>query len=176
MKRNLHPALCFAAIMTASLSRPAIAQEDTKPPKTNPAPIVIKFRAHTMHANDFQVRRSKDRSLEAEIRNKGIDVAFTEWMQRDHPYIFAKECIKQVGEVATEFKSTNHMQGFDNLLSKRSDLRLQADKYGHDVAFAEWLRTEHPDIYRQHFGLDANNKPVKKYGKADKKVAGEAAP
>ena len=45
------------------------------------------------------------------------------------------------------------MLDFDKLVEKRSDLRLQAAKYGHDVAFAEWLRTEHPDIYLRHFGI-----------------------
>lgn len=156
--------------LTVTLSGSAVhAQEETKPAKTKPAPVIIRFQAHTMHANDFQVRRNKDRSLEAEIKKKGLDVAFTEWMQRDHPFIFAKECVKQVSEIATEFKSTNHMIDFDALLAKRSDLRLQAEKYGHDVAFAEWLRKERPDIYRQHFGLNADNKPIKKNGKTDKK-------
>ncbi len=88
-------------------------------------------------------------------------MAFTEWMQRDHPYIFASECVKQTGEIANEFKSTPHMLDFDKLMEKRSDLRIQADKYGHDVAFAEWLRTEHPDIYLQHFGVKAPKKSKK---------------
>lgn len=162
MKRILCPTLCLAVLPAALLPSVAHAQDSDKPAKMKPAPIVIQLRAHSMGANDFAVRRSKDRSLEAEIKNKGMDVAYTEWMQRDHPYVFAKECIKQVGEVATEYKSTNHMVDFDTLLPKRTDLRLQADKYGHDVAFAEWLRTERPDVYRQHFGLDANNRPMKK--------------
>jgi hypothetical protein len=162
MKRMLYPALCAFALTCALSGSAAFAQDDEKPARTKPAPVVIRLQAHSMGANDFMVRRSKDRSIEAEIKNKGLDVAYTEWMQRDHPYVFAKECVKQVGEVATKFKSTNHMVDFDTLLPKRADLRLQAEKYGHDVAFAEWLRTERPDVYRQHFGLDANNKPLKK--------------
>ena len=138
-------ALGVAAGALAHGARPAFM------PK--PAPVIIKFQAHAMHANDFQVRRSKDRSLEWKIKQQGLDVAFTEWMQRDHPYIFAKECIKQVGELAIAYKDTPHMLEFDKLIEKRADLRIQADKYGHDVAFAEWLRTERPDVYREHFGI-----------------------
>lgn len=70
--------------------------------------------------------------------------------------------------MAREFKSTTHMLDFDKLLEKRPDLRAQTNKYGHDVAFAEWLRTERSDIYRQHFGLDPN-KPTRKDNKSDKK-------
>lgn len=169
MKLKLSAAFC-ALTLTVTLFNPAVhAQDETKPAKTTPAPVILRLNAHAMHANDFQVRRNKDRSLEAEIRKKGLDVVFTEWMQRDHPFIFAKECVKQVGAIATEFKNTPHMGDFDTLMTKRSDLRLQAEKYGHDVAFAEWLRKERPDIYRQHFGLDKNNKPIKKNGKTDKK-------
>lgn len=127
------------------------AQKPVKAPEA--APIIIRATAHTAHFNDFQVRRSKDRSLEWEIKKKGLDLAFTEWMQRDHPYVFAAECVKHAGDLATEFKSTNHMLDFDKLIEKRSDLRLQASKYGHDIAFAEWLRTERPDVYREHFGI-----------------------
>jgi hypothetical protein len=167
MKYVLHPVFCIAVITTTLLSRPVFAQDNKKPVK--PAPVIIRLGAHAMHANDFQVRRNKDRSLEGEIQRKGVDVAYTEWMQRDHPFIFATECVKQVGEIATTFKSTDHMIDFDLLMQKRSDLRLQAEKYGHDVAFAEWLRTERPNIYRQHFGLDKNNRPMKKPNKKDKK-------
>lgn len=169
MKRTLSAAFCALAL-TVTLFHPVVhAQDETKPANLKPAPVIIRLNAHSMHASNFQVRRNKDRSLEAEIKKKGLDVAFTEWMQRDHPFIFAKECVKQVGALATEFKNTPHMGDFDTLMTKRSDLRLQAEKYGHDVAFAEWLRKERPDIYRQHFGLDKNNKPIKKNGKTDKK-------
>ena len=168
MKRILYLTLCTLALTSALLGSVAYAQDGDTPAKPTPAPIIIRFNAHAMGANDFQVRRSKDRSLEADIKSKGMDVAYTEWMQRDHPYLFAKECVKQVGEVAHEFKSTTHMVDFDNLLPKRPDLRLQASKYGRDVAFAEWLRTERPDVYRQHFGLDPN-KTAKKDSKTDKK-------
>jgi len=158
-----------ALILTASLlGSPVHAQDDKKPDNIKPAPVVIRFAAHRAHANDFMVRRNKDRSIEFAIKNKGIDVAYTEWMQRDHPFIFAKECVKEVGGIATSFKSTNHMLDFDVLLSKRSDLRLEANKYGHDIAFAEWLRKERPDVYRHHFGLDKQDAAKKA---ADKKIA-----
>ena len=155
MKNLLFAPLCVLAITATSFGSIAQAQDDKKPGKMKPAPVIVRFNAHAMGANDFQIRRSKDRSIETTIKNKGIDVAFTEWMQRDHPYLFASECIKETGGIANEFKSTTHMVDFDNLLSKRPDLRMQADKYGHDVAFAEWLRTEHPDLYLQHFGIKA---------------------
>ena len=169
MKLILSAVLCALALTVTLFGPAAHAQDDTKPAKTKPAPVIIRFQAHSMHANDFQIRRSKDRSLEQKIKKEGIDVAFTEWMQRDHPFIFAKECVKQVGEMATEFKSTSHMIDFDTLMEKRPNLRVQANKYGHDVAFAEWLRTERPDVYREHFGLDKNNKPIKKNDKKDEK-------
>ena len=126
--------------------------DDTGTAKSKPAPVIIRFKAHSMHANDFMVRRSKDRSLESEIQKKGLDIAFTEWMQRDHPFIFAKECIKQVGEMSKEFKSTTHMVDFETLLTKRADLRLSAEKYGHEVAFAEWLhaRTDGHSAGQRH--------------------------
>ena len=156
MKRILYPAL--AALALSALGSAAYAQDDKKPDNIKPAPVVIRYQAHAMHANDFQVARSKHREIELQIKEKGMDVAFTEWMKRDHPYVFAKECVRQVGEIATEFKSTNHMLEFDKLIEKRSDLRIQADKYGHDVAFAEWLRTERPDTYREHFGIKSDPK------------------
>jgi hypothetical protein len=158
MKISVFTALCALAIAATPFGSIAHAQDSVK---TKPAPVIVRFSAHAMNANDFQIRRSKDRSLESQIKSKGIDVAFTEWMQRDHPYMFASECVKQTGEIATEFKSTQHMIDFDKLMEKRSDLRIQADKYGHDVAFAEWLRTEHPDIYLQHFGVKAPKKSKK---------------
>jgi hypothetical protein len=170
MKRSLYAALgafALAGICTGSLTSAQTDQKSNDKP-TSP-PVIIHATAHTAHFNDFQIRRSKDRSLETQIQEKGMDVAFTEWMQRDHPYIFAKECVKEVGAMASEFKTTNHMLDFDTLLQKRTDLRLQAEKYGHDVAFAEWLRTERPEVYRAHFGLDANNKPIKKNGMTSKK-------
>ena len=141
-------ALTIAMTLFGSASQ---AQKDKDTVKVKPAPIILRFNAHSMHANDFQVRRSKERTLELEIKRKGIDVAFTEWMQRDHPYIFAKECVSQVGEIATDYKSTNHMFDFDKLIEKRPDLRIQANKYGHDVAFAEWLRTERPRCLQATF-------------------------
>lgn len=139
-----------------------MAQHQVKSRAANLPPVIIKFSAHRMHAIDFQARMSKDRSLASEARTKGIDVAFTEWMQRDHPYLFKTECVKQAGEIAREFKSTNHMEDFDVLIRKRADLRRLADKYGHDYAFEEWLRTERPDLYRQHFNLGPDNRPLKK--------------
>ncbi len=160
-------ALAYTATLFGSASQ---AQKNNDTSEIKPAPIILRFNAHSMHANDFQVRRSKDRSLELEIKHKGLDVAFTEWMQRDHPYIFAKACVKQIGEIATAYKSTNHMFDFDKLIEKRPDLRIQANKYGHDVAFAEWLRTERPDVYRQHFGQDKTKKSTNKDPKMDKKV------
>ena len=165
MKRSLSLTLCAAALFTALIPAVTHAQNDKSQDKPKPAPVLIHATAHRAHFNDFQLRRSKDRSLETEIKNKGLDVAFTNWMRKDHPHIFATECIKQAGEMAVEFKSTNHMVDFDNLLAKRSDLRSSAAKIGHDAAFAEWLRTERPDTYREHFGLDKNNKPIQKNDK-----------
>ena len=170
MKNFKFAALCALAITAIPFSTFAHAQDKKDDVKLKPAPIILRFNAHSMHANDFQVRRSRDRILELNIKRKGIDVAFTEWMQRDHPYVFAKECVSQVGEIATDYKSTNHMLDFDKLIEKRPDLRIQADKYGHDVAFAEWLRTERPDVYRQHFGQDKTKKSMNKNHKMDKKV------
>src|SRR5262249_41877454 len=107
MKRTLRMALS-AVTPVGVLSTPfAFAQTDKKPSdKPKPAPIIIKATAHTAHFNDFQIRRSKDRSLDAEVKKKGLDVAFTEWMQKDHPSVFKAECVKQTGEIATEYKST----------------------------------------------------------------------
>lgn len=148
-------ALCFSAALLGSipLGSAAYAQDEKKPENITPSPVIIRYQGHSMNANDFQVARSKHRNIELDIKKKGMDVAYTEWMQRDHPYIFATVCSKEVTELNTGFKSTNHMQDFDKLIEKRGDLRIQADKYGHDVAFAEWLRTERPDVYRAHFGL-----------------------
>ena len=156
MKYFLNSALCALTVASFVSGSAAYAQDDRKRENIKPAPVVIRFQTHSMNANDFQVARSKHREIELQIKQKGMDVAFTEWMQRDHPYVFAHECVKQVGEISNEFKSTNHMLEFDKLIEKRGDLRIQADKYGHDVAFAEWLRTEHPDIYRAHFGVRAD--------------------
>ena len=77
MKRILYPTLCTLALAGTLLGSVAYAQDGDKSAKSAPAPIIIRYRAHAMNANDFQVRRSKDRSLEAEISKKGIDLAFT---------------------------------------------------------------------------------------------------
>ncbi len=174
MKSKLAIALSVLAMSVFPLGSITYAQDDKETAHLKPAPIIIKFKAHSMHSNDFNVRRSKDRSIESEIKRKGIDVAYTEWMQRDHPFIFAKECVKQIGEMSKEYKSTAHMEDFDSLLTKRTDLRLSAEKYGHDVAFAEWLRKERPNVYREHFNLDKNNKPMKKRNKAETKDESKA--
>ena len=159
MKLSTLVALCALTFTHFQLASSANSQQDKVHDKQKPAPVIIKFNAHSMHAGDFQARRSKDRGLELKIKQQGIDAAFTEWMQRDHPFIFAKECVKQVGEIAIHFKSTNHMIDFDKQLTKHPDLRLSAEKYGHDIAFAEWLRAEHPDVYRAHFNIKAPKKP-----------------
>ena len=169
MKTKLAIALCALAMSVFPMGSTTFAQDNKDVAQLKSAPIIIRFKAHSMHSNDFNVRRSKDRSIESEIQRKGIDVAYTEWMQRDHPFIFAKECVKQIGEMSKEYKSTAHMEDFDSLLTKRTDLRLSAEKYGHDVAFAEWLRKERPEVYREHFGLDKNNKPMKKKSTIEKK-------
>ena len=153
MKRYLLGALCAITLTAMPFAAMGHGLDSKDPSKTKPAPVIIRFMAHSPHANDFQVARSKNRGIELEIKKKGMDLAFTEWMQRDHPYVFAKECVKDVGEMAIEYKSTPHMLDFDKLIEKRPDLRIQASKYGHDVAFAEWLRTERPDVYRRHFGI-----------------------
>ena len=168
MKRTVSTALGALVLGISLFGNTAFGQEERKPDKVKPAPVIIRFQAHSMHANDFQVARSKHREIELQIKQKGVDVAFTEWMQRDHPYVFAKECVKQVGEIATDFKSTNHMLEFDKLIEKRGDLRIQADKYGHDVAFAEWLRTERPDTYREHFGIKADARMHRKVNEETK--------
>lgn len=159
MKPQWYTLLVSGAGMFFSLMGSAVEAQSGK----EAPPIIIRASAHAMHFNDFQVRRNRDRSLEAEVKNKGLDRAFTEWMMRDHPYLFAAGCIKQAGALAKEFKSSTHMSDFDALLAKRSDLRLNAEKFGHNAAFAEWLRTERPDTYRQHFGLDKQNKPISKH-------------
>lgn len=157
MKNILSMALATAVLMGAFSMSLADEQADKKP-----APVIIHATAHTAHFNDFQVRMSKDRSLAAEVKRKGLDVAFTEWMARDHPYVFATECVKHANEVvARDFKSSSHMHDFDTLLAKRADLRMSVERLGHDIAFADWLRTERPDVYRQHFSI----KPVKKTDK-----------
>lgn len=159
----------FVTVLTATLlvgTYSNIVAQDQAGQK--PAPIILHATAHTAHFNGFQIRRSKDRSLEPEIKRKGLDLAFTEWMQRDHPYVFAAECVKHAGEMATEFKSTPHMVDFDTLLPKRADLRLSAERLGHDVAFADWLRRERPDVYREHFGIKPHQKapPARKEEKS----------
>ena len=161
MPRKLVPALGAFALTLSLFASGAYAQISGASGAQKPAPVIVRFHAHGMGANDFQVARSKHREIELEIKKKGIDLAFTEWMQRDHPYVFARECVKENADMITDFKSTNHMEDFDALLPKRTDLRLNSNKYGHDVAFAEWLRTERPDVYRAHFGLDKDNRPVK---------------
>ena len=153
MKKTLFPALGALALGISLMGSAAFAQDEKKPDNIKPAPVILRFQAHSMSSNDFMIAKSKHREIETQIKGKGMDVAFTEWMQRDHPYVFAHECVKQVGEIAQDYKSTAHMIDFDKLIEKRGDLRIQADKYGHDVAFAEWLRTERPDVYREHFGI-----------------------
>ena len=161
MNKVMFTALCALTVTGLPFASSAHAAADKDSSKIKPAPIIIHYQAHSMHANDFQVARSKNRGIELQIKSKGMDVAFTEWMQRDHPYVFAKECVRQVGGMAVEYKDTPHMLEFDKLIEKRADLRIQADKYGHDVAFAEWLRAERPDVYREHFGIKTAKRQAK---------------
>ena len=51
--------------------------------------------------------------------------------------------------------------------SKRADLRANISRRGLDVAFTEWLRAEHPHVYRQH--LEQTARENQKF--SEKKVA-----
>src|SRR5438876_516358 len=90
-------ALAAACLLTlvVAIGSPASHAQTSKSATDKPAPIIIKFDKHSAHAGDFIIRRNKDRNLEAKIAKKGLDIAFTEWMQGDHPYVFAEMCIKQ---------------------------------------------------------------------------------
>lgn len=153
-------AACVLTLLVALSGSTVDAQSNAPAKRVKPAPIIIKFDKHSAHAVDFMVRRNKDRSLDAEIAKKGLDLAFTEWMQKDHPFVFGESCFNQVGELAKDYRDTRHMTDFDALVANRTDLHDQVDRYGHDVAFAEWFRRERPDAYRKHFGLDSNNLPI----------------
>ena len=76
MRKTVFMALCALTIPGVLGSLIANAHEDQGPSKMKPAPVIVRFNTHAMSANDFQVRRSKDRSLEADIKKKGIDLAF----------------------------------------------------------------------------------------------------
>ncbi len=141
------PAALFAASLTWAV--PALAQGA-------PGPIIL-AKNHPTHAKMFASRLPHDAYWRKEVRRKGYDVAFNGWMQQDHPFEYAHYCIEESNEVVTVFKNTEHYHQFDALLPKRADLRSEVKSLGFDTAFADWLRREHPDLYRQHFGLENNH-------------------
>ncbi len=148
MKRWL-PVALFAASLSWTI--PALAQGTPDP--------IIRAKDHPMHGNVFSSRLSKNAYWRAEITRKGYDVAFNEWMKQDHPFEYATYCTREAKKVAAAFKNTEHYTEFNALLSKRPDLRSEVQSLGFDVTFADWLRREHPDLYRKHFKIEKKIDP-----------------
>ena len=106
-----------------------------------------------MHGTVVSSRLNKSSYWRAEVQRKGYDAAFNEWMQQDHPFEYAHYCTQEAKKVVRVFKNTQHSSDFNALLSKQADLRAEVKSMGFDAAFADWLRKEHPDVHRKHFGL-----------------------
>jgi hypothetical protein len=112
--------------------------------------IVIRASSHPAHSSAFQGWLAKRADLRAAVAKKGLDVAFTEWMREDHPYLYATVCVKKSAQVISRVKNTPHYGDFEGILSKRADLRALVAKKGNDAAFLEWLSRERPQVFAKH--------------------------
>lgn len=137
----------LAALFAASLAWavPASAQGTPDP--------IIRAKDHPMHGTVFSSRLNKSGYWRSETQRKGYDVAFNEWMKQDHPYEYATYCTQEAKKIATAFKGTERYAEFNALLPKRQDLRSEVQSLGFDVTFADWLREEHPALYRKQLGI-----------------------
>jgi len=137
--------LLCAAVLAATLAAPVQAQSIA----SSTPPIVIHYDKHSAHAQKFTAVQGKSSYWRAEERKKGIDIAFTEWMQVDHPWEFSALCVKTAGEAKKKVEHTGHIAEFQALAAKRADLKASIAAAGFDAAFLDWLRTAHPDSYKK---------------------------
>ena len=142
----LLPALGLLALSATALAAAQSQHTDDE--------IVIKAQGHP-HYMDFQSKLNKSAALRTAVAKKGLDVAFTEWMRQDHPYVYATTCVKMAHDKAPEVKAMPHMADFQSILPKRSDLKAEVARKGLDAAFLDWLKKEHPGDYAAHAKLAA---------------------
>jgi hypothetical protein len=141
--------LVTTALLAMALSGVAFAQMTAS--QTAPAqdvPIVIHADRHSHAVNKFESVQNKSSYWKAEVQKKGYDVAYTEWMQVDHPMEFAAVCVKEAHAVRKNMLHSEHMTEFNALIAKRSDLKQEVQSMGYDAAFVDWLKDAHPDAYR----------------------------
>ncbi|HEY3333525.1 MAG TPA: hypothetical protein VGK19_26065 [Capsulimonadaceae bacterium] len=133
--------------------------------------IMITQSRHAAHSAQFDAAAAKDAAIRADIQKLGTDVAFTKWMQRNHPYVYAAACAKNAQLITAHCKHTNLMSEFDSLANKHADIGAAVKAEGYDAAFVDWLRANHPAEYAEHLTAVAATKPV-----ADPHAKGNAMP
>ena len=85
MKRIFCMAVMFAVTVFGTLSgTPARADEDTK---------VIKAQGNP-YLTDFMSVKEKRANLRVAMVRKGLDAAFSEWLKREHPFVY-RECAQK---------------------------------------------------------------------------------
>jgi hypothetical protein len=72
------------------------------------------------------------------------------WMMRDHPWLYAESCIKMTTAIYQHCRHTQAMSEFASAADKNAEIRASVQADGYDVAFVDWLRTAHPDVYKEH--------------------------
>lgn len=117
-------------------------------PIQTPAIVIHADRHASSHAMKFSSILNKNAFWRGEASKKGYDVAFTEWMQQDHPWEYAAVCVKMAEQVKTNAEHTGHISEFNAATNKDAGLRNEVQTAGSDAAFLDWLRTHHPDSYK----------------------------
>ena len=137
-------AALILSVVTLALASAAFAD-------TAMAPLMVMSQKNDpAHASVFNAKASKDASLRAEIATEVSDTAFTMWMMRDHPYLYAASCVKIAHGIYQHCKQTQAMTEFGSIAIKRADIKAAVHAEGYDVAFVDWLWATHPDLYKQH--------------------------
>jgi hypothetical protein len=179
-KRSITTLLSMVAA-TSYIPSATAQSRDTQNNNVKEQQFLLRARLHEAHLIEFQNAAKRDPQLNSEIRREGLDAAFTDWMRREHPYLFAYSCVQLARQIAADFKSTRHWRDFQALLARRPDMREEAERLGTDAVFADWLRREHPSVYQQRIHAlndDPTTRGAKAASKSDKtqKPPGSSAP
>jgi len=80
-------ALTFTGSMTPAPTARTVPAKTTVAARQTASAPVIRATGHPMHVNFFNAS-SKRSDLRLRTFKQGVDVAFTQWLQEEHPHIY----------------------------------------------------------------------------------------
>jgi hypothetical protein len=145
------------ALVALTISSASFA--DTSVKSTTPAQtpaIVVSVSGHaSSHVTKFSAVIGKSSYWQSEAATKGYDVAFTEWMQQDHPREFANDCVKMAPQVIPNTDRASQLSEFNSVQGKNAGLRSSVQAVGSDAAFLIWQRVHYPASYAAYCAKSA---------------------